>query len=327
MKQRTVDFLKKHRVMSTLRNYSLLTIGTIMVTVGFVLFSASTNIAAGGIGGLVLIIEHFTGWSLGLTTLALQIPAVILGFYYLGRFRFLVSVWYVAMLHGGTLDLVAYLFPDPITDDLLLNTLYGGVVMGAGGGLIFLGGGAFAGTSIISRIIQLKTGMPISQIFMYIDGGIILALGATFGWELALYSLVMLFIYGLATDYAMEGPSVIRTAFIVTDKPEIIANALFERMGIGVTGWNAQGMFTKREKMILFCSVYRPDVQVLQEIILETDPYAFVVIGQGHQANGGIMRPPKQKSQPQTQVEAVPSLPVNAVTFGEADLKPTTVSG
>lgn len=311
MKQYVITLVNKFNLIATLRNYTLLTVGTLLIAFSFDLFSKTTNIAAGGVGGLALIAHHFFPAPFGIITLVLQIPAIILGFFYLGRFRFLISVWYVTMLYGISVDLIAlYLPPEGITDDLLLNALYGGVVGGVGSGMIFLGQGAFAGTSIASRIIQLKTGLSLTQIYIVLDGSIIFAQGFFFGWEISLYAMIMLFVYGLATDYILEGPSVIRTAFIVTDSPERLSKALFERMGIGVTAWSSQGMFTKRQRTTLFCTVYRPDIQVLREIVLQTDAQAFIVIGQGHRASGGVLRPKRQVTPPVPTVQPTPPLEI-----------------
>lgn len=297
MKQKLATFLTKQNLWSFFYNYFFLTAGTLIVAINFNVFIRPTHIAPGGVSGLALIVNHFTGWPLGVTTLLLQIPMLVLGFYFLGRFHFLASAWYIALLYSFTVDFTApYLAP--LTDDLLLNTFYGGVAGGIGLGLIFLGRGAFAGTGIISRIVQLKTGLPITQIYMMVDGGVIFLQGLLFGWEVSLYALLMLFVWGLATDYILEGPSVIRTAFIITTHPEEISQALFEKLGVGITGWASEGMFTKAQKTTLFCTVYRPDIGLLREVVAQVDPHAFVVIGQGHQARGGVLRP-KQQPTPQ----------------------------
>jgi uncharacterized membrane-anchored protein YitT (DUF2179 family) len=170
--------------------------------------------------------------------------------------------------------------------------LYGGVVGGIGYGLVVRGRGMVSGTGIISRVLQVRTGIPVSQLYVLVDGFVILALGLTFGWERALYGMVMLFIWGLASDYAVEGPSVVRIVFIVTDLPEAVADVLMERLRVGVTRWTGEGMYTAEERAILFCTVTRPDIELLRSVVHEIDPAAFVVIGHGHQASGGIVRPP-----------------------------------
>ncbi len=277
----------------TIRNYLFLTIGATIMIVNFNIFMAPSNIAPGGVGGLSLILNYYTGIPRGLGMLLLSTPLIALGFWKLGRFRFLVRTLYVTVYYTLGVDFTARFFPTQgIVDDLLLTALYGGVLGGIGYGLVVRGRGMVSGTGIISRVIQLRTGIPISQLYVFIDGFIIIALGLTFGWERALYGLIMLFVMGLASDYVLEGPSVVRVVFIVTDRPEAVGAVLMERLRVGVTRWIGEGMYTQEERTILFCTVPRPDVELLNSEVLEIDPQAFVVIGQGHQAKGGVVRPP-----------------------------------
>ncbi len=91
------------------------------------------------------------------------------------------------------------------------------------------------------------------------------------------------------SDQVLEGTSVVRTAFIISDEPDKISKAIFLRMGLGLTAWPARGMFTDREHTVLFCTINRPDVPVLQQLVTEIEPHAFLVIGYGQQANGGVL--------------------------------------
>ncbi len=276
---------------SLLQSYLALLVGTFIIATNFVLFMAPAKTAPGGVSGITIIIHHFTGWPEGLVLLVLNTPMTLLGFFYLGRFRFLTRTLFVVVLYSLGIDLLATVLPqNGITSDPLLNALFGGVVGGIGTGLIFRGRGTPAGTGVISRVIQLKTGLPVSQIYILIDGSIIAVLGWTFGWENALYALIMLFVWGLATDYVLEGPSVIRTVMIITDKDEQVSAALLERLRVGVTGWPGRGMYTDSSHTVLFCAIGRPDVAILQQVVAEADPNSFVVIGHGHQARGGVMR-------------------------------------
>ena len=274
-----------------LTEYFLLTIGSAILAVNFDLFLAPFNIAPGGTSGAAIIVHEFTGWPKGLTMLILTLPMLVIGFFYLGRFRFLVRALYVTLVYSLGVDgLVMVLPPAGVTHDLLLNALYGGIVGGIGIGLIYRGGTSPAGTSVISRVIQMKTGIPNSQVYIIIDGGVILIAGLVFGWEMALYAFVTLFTWGLVADYVLEGPSVVRTVFIVTDLPEEVSQVLMDRLGVGVTGWAGKGMYSRTDHTILFCTVNRSDVNVLKAIVNDADPKAFVVIAQGHQTKGGVLR-------------------------------------
>lgn len=274
----------------SLKTYLQITIGAFLLIISFNLFQIPSKLAPGGIGGIGIIINHFTGFPPGLTMLLFNIPILYFGFRTLGRFQFLVRTLYAALLYNLGVDVVAGWLPPGITDDLLLNTLYGGVVGGIGSGILYRARTTVGGTGVISRIVQTRTGLPISQVYIFIDGGIILLLGLFFSWENALYAMVMLFIWGLAADYTLEGPSVIKTVFIVTDSAEEVARAVIGRLGVGVTAWPAQGMYSGQDHSILFCTVNRSDVNTVYLVVSEIDPRAFIVVGQGHRAIGGLLR-------------------------------------
>jgi uncharacterized membrane-anchored protein YitT (DUF2179 family) len=284
------ELITRKNLRKVVTDYFLLTIGSVILAINFDIFLAPHNIAPGGISGAAIIIHKFTDWLPGITMLILTFPMLVVGFFYLGRFRFLIRGAYVTVIYSLGVDVLAPFLPPEVTDDVLLSALYAGVVGGIGIGFIYRGGTSPAGTSVISRVLNLKTGIPNSQIYMLIDGGVILAAGAVFGWEMALYAFVTLFVWGLVADYVLEGPSVVRTALIVTDAPEEISQALLNRMGVGVTAWTGKGMFSKKEHMTLFCALNRPDVKILTSIVNEVDPRAFLVIMQGHQAKGGRLR-------------------------------------
>jgi uncharacterized membrane-anchored protein YitT (DUF2179 family) len=247
------------------------------------------------VSGVAIIINHFTNWPIGLTMLVLNIPLIALGFSSLGRFRFLISTLYAVLLYSAGVDLLAQWLPaGGLTDDLLLSALYGGVVGGIGSGLVFRGGGTTAGTGILGRVLQFRTGIPVSQIYLGTDGAVVLVASLVFGWEKGLYALITLFVWGLATDFILEGPSFVRMVFIVTDQPEAVADAVFRGVHLGVTAWPAEGMFTETEHAVLFCTVSRPYERTLRRVVLEADPHAFVVVGHGHQASGGVFGQPKR---------------------------------
>jgi uncharacterized membrane-anchored protein YitT (DUF2179 family) len=277
----------------SLQNWFFLTLGAFLQILNVDIFLAPAQLSPGGVTGLAIIVNHFTGWPIGMIMMALNIPMLFLGYRYLGGFRFLVNTLYVVLLINLGVDFMARWLPRGITDDVLLNALYGAVLGGIATGLIYRGRGTTAGSGVISRVLQMKTGIPISQLYIMTDGGIILLAGLVFGWEKALYALLALFLWGVVADYVLEGPSVVRTIFIVTDMAEEVAQALLTRLQIGVTAWPAQGKFTHT---VLFCSVNRPEVNELRAIVTEVDPHAFMVIGQGHQASGGVLRPVSPKA-------------------------------
>lgn len=277
---------------STLRSLLFLTTGSLISAVNLNLFLAPSQLAPGGVSGAAIILNKYTGWPIGLMMLGLNLPLMFVGFKYLGRFQFLIRTLFVVILYSLGVDLLAPWLPaGGATDNLMLNALYGGVVGGIGTGLIFRGQGTSGGTGVIGRVLQLKTGFPISQLYLLTDGGIVLLAGWAFGWDKALFALVTLYVWGIVADQILEGPSVVRTAMIVTDRPKEVAEAVFERLRLGITAWPARGMFTEEEHTVLFFAVSRPNVDALKTIVLEADREAFVVIAHGHQTVGGINKP------------------------------------
>jgi uncharacterized membrane-anchored protein YitT (DUF2179 family) len=291
-----VESLRKVDWRRTLWTYALLTLGGVLLASNVVIFLAPSHIAPGGVSGAAIIINHLTGVPVGTLMLLLNIPLLALGFQTLGRFNFLGKTLFVVLIYNLGADVLANFLPNGISQNIMLNAIFAGVLGGIGTGIVYRAGGTTASTGVISRVLQLRTGIPISQVYFVTDGLIILAAGVVFGWEASLYALVTLFIWGLATDYVLEGPSVVRTAFIVTDRRAEVAHALLERLQIGVTAWTGEGMYTETSHSVLFCTVSRPFVNALREIVAETDPQAFVVITHGHQATGGIVRAVRRKT-------------------------------
>jgi uncharacterized membrane-anchored protein YitT (DUF2179 family) len=269
-----------------------LVVGASVQAFAYAAFMVPYQIAAGGMGGLSLVISHFTGLSIGLTYFALNIPMFVLGYFTLGRWQFLgktlIGVALFSVLTDVLLRWLPTLFPAwPITDNILLSAIYGGILGGIGGGLIYRSGAGGSGTSILGRVIQVRTGVPLSQIMLLTDGIIVLLMGVVFGWETSLYALLMLFLWGLASDYMLEGPSSVRTVMIVTSQPEAVIDALRLDLGRTASHWEVTGGFSGEARQMIMCTVQRPQVSALKRIVNRADPSAFYVIGNAHQAVGG----------------------------------------
>lgn len=283
--------VSKTAVWHETKSLALATVGTLLVAFGYTLFQVPNNIAAGGLGGLGIIVHHFTGWPVGLLFWILNLPLLLVGFFYLGRWGFLLRTLIAATIFSIATDFFIIYLPQwlpafPITEDLLLSSIYGGIVGGIGGGLIFRAGGTMGGTGILGRVYQKKTGKPLSQVYFYTDGFIIALAGIVFGWEVALYSFLMLFLNGLASDYTLEGPSSTRTATIVTNQPQNIAKVLIDELHRGASYWEIKGGFTGETHYVVWCTVSRPQVNDLKRVVTAVDPHAFITIGISHDAMG-----------------------------------------
>ena len=279
------------RIWVETRRLLLLTMGALIAALGFSLFQVPYNIAAGGVSGIGIIVNHFTGVSVSLFYLLANIPLLLLGFFYLGRWRFLLTTVIAVVLFSVGTEYFPRVLPQymneyPITDNVLLAAIYAGLIGGIGGGLIYAAGATLGGTGIVGRIIQIKTGIPLSQIYLFVDGAIILTAGIVFGWNIALYAMLTLLLNGLATDYVLEGPSRARTAFIITNRPSEMIDALASQLGRGVSHWEIKGGYTGEVRTMVLCTIYRPQVNDLKRIVGAVDPAAFVAIGMTQQALG-----------------------------------------
>lgn len=271
--------------------FLFITIGTLVGAASVNIFMAPFDIAPGGITGVGIILNVLVGAPIGAVVFIGNIPIQYLAYRMLGGWRTVVWTLYVVTLYSFAIDFMNPLFPTGgISDDVLLNALFGGIIGGVGAGLIYRGGATFGGTSTLARILQDRYGTPLSSTYLYANIGIVILAGITLGWEGALYATVVLVMEGAASDYVMEGPSVIRTATIITDHPADVSTAVLYQMGRGVTGWEATGMFTGRQRHMLFVSFGRSQVNTLREVVLAADPAALIIIGHGHVAYGAGFR-------------------------------------
>jgi len=270
-----------------LRDYSLIGLGSLLQALALRLFLVPSNLASGGISGLSQIINYYTGFPIGLMVFVGNLPLFLLGWRYLGGPRFALRTAFAVVAFSFLTDALVYFLPaQGLTGDLLLNALYGGVISGIGYGLVYRGRGTSGGSDILARILSRWRGIPISQSYLMTDALIIFAAGLAFSWENALYALVMLYISGIAAESTSEGSNVVRTALIITNKPQVVAEQIMTGMQRGVTLIPGQGGYTGAERTVLYCVVSRSEVSHIKTLVREADRRAFMVIGQAHEALG-----------------------------------------
>jgi uncharacterized membrane-anchored protein YitT (DUF2179 family) len=269
-------------------SYVMLIIAATIDAASVNIFFAPFKIAPGGVTGVAVILNHLDArLPIGLIILLGNIPIQILGYRMLGGWRIVVRTIFYIFLYSLLVEfLKPYTTGVEVGTNVLLNAIFGGILGGVAGGLVLRAGGTQGGTSTLGRILQQQFGMPLSATSLYTDTAVIILAGLVFGWEGALYAIVALFVGGATADYVLEGPSVIRIATIITDKPDEIAELVLDDMGRGVTSWQGKGMFTDQEHTVLFITISRAQVSSLQRLVHLADPNAFMVIGQGHVAYG-----------------------------------------
>jgi uncharacterized membrane-anchored protein YitT (DUF2179 family) len=266
-------------------------LGSIIFAAGYALFFVPFKLAAGGLSGLGIVINHFTGWPVGTLYLVMNVPLLIVGFWLLGRWRFLVYTLVAIFAFSAATDLLVTFSAlttakARLTNDMLLAAIYGGLVTGVGVGVVYRAGGTIGGTSILVRIIQQRLGAPVTQLYLLTDGLIVGAAGVVFGWNAALHALLGLFLGGIATDYVLEGPALVLTATIITNRPRELEEGLIEGLGRGTSHWPITGGYTGETRTLVLCTIYRNQLAQMKQIVADLDPGAFVVIGTAHQALG-----------------------------------------
>ncbi len=284
-------FHSKHIFTDTL----FILLGALIQAMAMRLFLVPGLMVSGGISGAAQIINHFTRWPIGLMVLTGNIPLFILGWRYLGGTRFALRTALAIIFFSFFTDFLAnFISPQGVTSDLVLNALYGGLLLGLGLGLVYRGRGTSGGSDILGRILNHYRGLSISQSYLITDTAIVLASGFAFGWERALYGMIVIYVSGLAAELASEGMSVLRMALIVTNHPKEISQRIFIDLERGVTILNGTGAYTGDSRPVLYCVLTRSEINVLKTIVSEADPKAFMVIGQANEALGEGFQPLKR---------------------------------
>ncbi len=283
---RHADFSTK-----TLRDYGYVIIGSLIQAIAMRLFLIPSLLVAGGVSGAAQIVNFYTGWAIGLMTFLGNMPLFLIGWRYLGGHRFALRTGVGVLAFSAFTDLTVLFLPNGLTDDVVLNTLYGGLLLGIGLGVVYRGKGTSGGTDILARVFNERLHISISIAYLLADALVVFASGLAFGWKQALYSLVVIYVSGIAAEMASEGSDVYRTAMIVTTKPAEIVDQVMAELERGVTILSGKGGYTGEERPVLYCVITRPEVSQLKALVREIDPRAFMVIGAAYDALGEGFRP------------------------------------
>ena len=268
--------------------YGFIVIGTFILSLGYVYFITPHKIVPGGVYGISIVIHHTLGFPVGLTALAFNIPLVILGIKLLGP-RFGAKTITGFVLTAIFVDVLGYFseWKPLIEGDVLLASIFGGLLMGVGVGFIFKARATSGGTDVIAMIVGKYTRMPLGQLMILVDSCIVIVGLIAFGdWKIPLYSWIVIFIMGKVIDIVLQGISYDRTLFIISDKHEEIRNKIINDLNRGGTFIAGQGMYNGTEKKIIFTSVNRREVAMLEDFISTVDPNAFMTVIEANEILG-----------------------------------------
>jgi uncharacterized membrane-anchored protein YitT (DUF2179 family) len=279
----------------TVQDYSLILIGALVQALAMRLFLVPGQLVSGGISGAAQIINSFVPFPIGVMVFVGNVPLFVLGWRHLGGRKFAVRTAISVAAFSLFTDLLTLFIPaEGMLQDIVLNTVYGAILYGAGLGLVYRGQGTSGGSDILGRILNRRFGISISMAYMITDSLVVLAGGFAFNWEKALYGLGVIYISGLAAEAISEGQSIYRTAIIITEEHEKVMQEILTDLERGVTILAGTGGYTREERPVLYCVITRSEVNQLKELVKALDPDALVVIGSAHEVLGEGFRPLKQ---------------------------------
>jgi uncharacterized membrane-anchored protein YitT (DUF2179 family) len=284
--------------------YSFIVLGTFIMASGFVLFINPYKIVPGGVYGIAIVIHYLTegvfsfwpdGIPIGMLGLTMDIPLTIIGMKILGP-RFGIKTVLGFVLTATFMDTLTFFVgqddPLKIGDQVLLAGIFGGVMIGFGLGLVFRSRATSGGSDIVAMIISKYTGWPLGQLLIIVDSLIVLIGLAAFGdWKIPLYSWIVIFISGKVIDITMRGISYEQTMFIISDKWEEIRLKIINDIDRGGTILEGKGLYSGKEKKMIYTNVSRREYQILKDYIHQIDPKAFVTVINANEVLGNGFKP------------------------------------
>lgn len=259
-------------------------LGACIMAIGLELFLVPNRILDGGIVGISIIISHLTALPLGIFIFLLNIPFIFLGYKQIGKTFALSTALGITTLSSVTIILHHL---EPFTEDLLLSTVFGGIVLGIGVGLVIRYGGSLDGTEILAILFNKKLPFSVGEFIMFFNLIIFCVAGFVFTWEQAMYSGIAYFIAYKMIDIVIQGLDESKAVYIISDEHDEIGRAIMDRLGRGVTYLIGEGAYTGDSKKVIFTVITRLEESKLTSIVGELDDNAFLAIGNIAEVRGG----------------------------------------
>lgn len=263
-------------------DYMYIMVGVLLLAAAINMVYVPFDLVTGGVTGLAIVIKFVTqdmisgGIPLWLTNIVVNVPLFLAAIVIKGKnfgFRSLFSTLFLSI----SLYITQWL--PVLTEDLLLGSIFGGVMAGAGLGLVFSAFSTTGGTDLGASLIQqfLKH-ISVARIMLVLDW-VIIVLGAyVFGVEKSLYAIISVFISAKIIDAFLDGLHFSKAAFIISDHSKDIASNIMEELDRGVTGLSGEGMYSSLQKNVLLCVVSKREIVKVKEIVKMTDSKAFIIV-------------------------------------------------
>lgn len=277
----------QHRGLPTskiIQRIMLITVGAALMAVGLEIFLVPNHVIDGGIVGISIMLSYLTGWKLGFFIFLLNIPFFYIGYKQIGKTFALSTLYGIIILSIGT----TLLHPVPaFTQDILLATVFGGIVLGIGVGMVIRYGGSLDGTEILAILLNKKLPFSVGEIIMFFNLFILGSAGFVFSWDRAMYSLIAYFVAYKTIDITVTGLDESKSVWIISDNSKEIGEAIMNRLGRGVTYINGEGAYSGDHKKVIFCVINRLEEAKLKEIVTENDENAFLAVADIAEVRGG----------------------------------------
>lgn len=261
---------------SAFTEYALIAAGAFIIGFAIKNMFDPISLVTGGVTGIAIILKSLAGIPLWITNTLFNIP-LFLAAWKIKGWQFIKRT----AVATGALSLSLYVIPEIpfLMEDLLLTSLFGGIVSGLGTGLVFLFQATTGGTDMLAALLQRKMRhYSIARIMQVLDALVVLAGAAVFGIRYALYALIAIYAVAKVSDGLLEGLKFSKQAYIISDRYREIAQAVMTRMDRGVTAVDAVGMYSGQDKKMLFCVVSKKEIVALREIVAEFDKKAFLIV-------------------------------------------------
>ncbi|MFC0188168.1 YitT family protein [Fictibacillus aquaticus] len=280
---------KKESVSHFIYRIIFILIGAGLAATAIELFLIPNKIIDGGIIGVSLILDYLTPANFAVLVFLLNLPFMYSGYKQIGKTFVISSLIGIAglgiietMLHGA----------EPFTDQPILATVFGGVILGAGVGLVIRHGGSLDGAEILGILLSKKLPFSIGEIVMFLNIFVFSWAGFVFGWEQAMYSAMTYYIAFKTIDTVIQGLEETKAVIIVSDQYEEVSDAILDRLGRGTTKLKGKGGYTDEEKEVIYAVITRLEVTKLKNIVYEIDNNAFITIMNTQETKGGKFKSP-----------------------------------
>lgn len=272
-------------LLKIIRKYAIITIAAVIYGVAISLFLDPNNIAPGGITGVAILVNRYTGIETGTLILMINIPIVIIGLWKFG-FRFIVSTFYAVFTTSVFTNY--FMKFSKITDDLMIAAVLGGVLMAISLAMIFLAGATTGGTDIIVKLLRMyKPHVRTGKLFLLTDFAVVLASWIVFrDIKVAFYAGVCAVVNMVVMDYMLYGGDEAKLIYIISDSPEKIKERIMVDLDITATLLQGKGAYTLKDKEIVMVVLKKQVAPAVQEIVKEEDPNAFMIISSASEIFG-----------------------------------------